>query len=111
MILYLSKLIYQSKVVFMKSSELKRVDDLFIAILEIRDKKEAKAFFRDLLTGPELIEFSKRWQTARMLNDNISYATIVEETGLSSTTVARVSKWLKKGMGGYKLIITRLQDY
>ena len=95
----------------MKTLESKRIDDLLHAILELRDQKEAKAFFRDLLTESELIEASKRWQAAKMLNDNISYTTIVNVTGLSSTTVARVSKWLQKGMGGYKLMMNRMQDH
>lgn len=95
----------------MKTSESKRIDDLLHAILELRDQKEARAFFRDLLTESELIEASKRWQAAKMLNDNISYTTIVNVTGLSSTTVARVSKWLQKGMGGYKLMMNRVQDH
>lgn len=95
----------------MKTLESKRIDDLLYAILELRDQKEAKAFFRDLLTESELIEASKRWQAAKMLNDNISYTTIVNVTGLSSTTVARVSKWLQKGMGGYKLMMNRIQEH
>ncbi len=95
----------------MKTLESKRIDDLLRAILELRDQKEARAFFRDLLTESELIEASKRWQAAKMLNDNISYTTIVNVTGLSSTTVARVSKWLQKGMGGYKLMMNRMQDH
>ncbi len=36
---------------------------------------------------------------------------IVSKTGLSSTTVARISKWLKKGMGGYKLMLARLSNH
>ena len=82
-------------------------EDLLKAILELRNLNESKKFFRDLLTEPELIEFGKRWQTAKMLNDKIPYTKIEKKTGLSSTTVARVSKWLNKGMGGYKLILKR----
>ena len=42
-----------------------------------------------------------------MLNQKIPYSVIEKETGLSSTTVARVSKWLNKGMGGYKLMLRK----
>jgi uncharacterized protein YerC len=45
-----------------------------------------------------------------MLSRGVSYNTIVKETGLSSTTVARISKWLKKGAGGYKIILKRLSS-
>ena len=82
--------------------------NLFTAILALENQSEAKKFFRDLLTEPEIIEFSNRWQAAQMLNKNISYAKITKNTGLSSTTVARISKWLNRGLGGYKLILKRL---
>jgi TrpR-related protein YerC/YecD len=89
----------------------KLTKDLFAAILQLKNEKEAKKFFRDLLTEPELIEFGKRWQAAQMLNAKVPYTEIVEKTGLSSTTVARISKWLKKGMGGYRLMLARLSHY
>ncbi|MBU0531190.1 helix-turn-helix domain-containing protein, partial [Patescibacteria group bacterium] len=53
-------------------------------------------------------EFSKRWQAARMLSDKIPYTEIQKQTGLSSTTVARISKWLHRGMNGYNTIINRV---
>ncbi|MDH4358684.1 MAG: YerC/YecD family TrpR-related protein [Candidatus Berkelbacteria bacterium] len=81
---------------------------LFKAVLKLQTLNEAKKFFRDLLTEEEIIEFSKRWQAAQMLNDRIPYSQIEKETGLSSTTVARVSKWLNRGMNGYKLILERM---
>jgi len=81
--------------------------ELFRIIISLRNLTEAKCFFRDLLTESELIEFGNRWQVARMLAKNIPYTKIVEETGLSSTTVARISKWLKTGMGGYRLMLKR----
>lgn len=74
----------------------------------MRNKDETKKFLRDLLTEDEILEFSARWQAARLLNDKVSYTTIRGKTGLSPRTIARISLWLNKGMGGYKLIISRL---
>ncbi len=85
-----------------------KTKDLFEAILTLKNIKEAKKFFRDLLTEQEIIEFGKRWQAVKMLNKGITYPIIEKETGLSSTTIARVSKWLNKGMGGYKLVLKKL---
>ncbi len=82
--------------------------NLFTAILALENQSEAKKFFRDLLTETEIIEFSNRWQAAQMLNKNISYTEITKNTGLSSTTVARISKWLNRGSDGYKLMLKRL---
>jgi TrpR-related protein YerC/YecD len=82
--------------------------DLMKAILTLRTTDEAKRFFRDLLTEQEIIECARRWQAAKMLSKNIPYTQVEKETGLSSTTVARASKWLNRGMKGYKLVLKRL---
>lgn len=80
---------------------------LFDTILQLETRQEAQDFFRDLLTEEEILEFANRWQIACMLADGVSYSKIERETGTSSTTIARISKWLKKGMGGYERMIAR----
>lgn len=89
----------------------KKINELMSAVLLLKNVNEAKKFLRDLLTESELVEFGNRWKVARMLSENRPYAEIIKQTGLSSTTVARVSKWLNKGMGGYKKIIGRLHHH
>ncbi len=86
----------------------KQTIDLVEAILALKSQDEVKKFLRDLLTEAEIVEFGKRWQAAQMLEKGVSYTKIVNKTGLSSTTVARISQWLNSGMGGYKLILKRL---
>jgi len=81
--------------------------DLFGAVIRLKDEQEASRFFRDLLTEKEIIEFSKRWKVAKMLNSKISYVEICKKTGLSSRTVARISRWLESGMGGYKAMLVK----
>ena len=95
----------------MKNWNNKTTEDLFRSILKLKNTGETKKFFRDLLTAEEIIEFGKRWQAAQMLNKNISYEKIVKITGLSSRTVARISKWLNKGMGGYKLMLKKINHH
>jgi len=82
--------------------------NLYQAILKLKNPEEAQAFFRDLLTAKEITEMGKRFQAAKMLDSNIPYSIIEQQTGLSSTTIARISKWLNEGKGGYRLIIDRL---
>lgn len=82
-------------------------DALLRTVLELRSLREAKDFFRDLLTEQELIELSKRWRAVRMLDRSIPYTQIVKATGLSSTTIARISKWFKHGRGGYRRMLRR----
>ncbi|KKP33092.1 MAG: TrpR like protein, YerC/YecD [Parcubacteria group bacterium GW2011_GWC2_32_10] len=87
----------------------KKINELMNAILLLKNSGEAKKFFRDLLTEKELKEFGNRWKAARMLSNNVLYTRIEKETGLSSTTVARISKWLNNGKNGYNLIIKRIK--
>ena len=84
-------------------------DALFEAILKLKNLDETRRFFRDLLTKKEIMEFGQRWKVARMLVKRIRYTKIAQETGMSSTTIARVHKWLKRGMCGYKLVLERLK--
>lgn len=90
-----------------KSWDSLEVADLFQAVLQLETVQEAKQFFRDLMTEQELIEFGKRWKVARMLSDGVSYNKIIKKTGMSSTTVARIAKWLNNGMSGYKLMLEK----
>lgn len=80
---------------------------LLDALLLLKNQEELQYFLRDLLTEKEIAEFSLRWKVAKMLNQGIPYTTIVEETGMSSTTIARVQKWLTAGAGGYRLVLDR----
>ena len=84
---------------------------LIRAILSLKTSDEAKRFLRDLMTEKEIVEFTKRLQTAEMLTAKTPYSVIEQKTGLSSTTVARVSKWLNGKQGGYKTIISRLHHH
>ncbi len=82
--------------------------ELIRAILALKTNQEAERFLRDLMTEKEIKEFAKRLKAAEMLSQKIPYILIEKETGLSSATVARVAKWLKRKNSGYKTIIYRL---
>lgn len=91
----------------MKKVAKKDIESLYGAILSLEDLGEAKMFFRDLLTEREIEELAERWKAARLLAEGVPYTQIVERTGLSSTTVARVARWVKQGSGGYRLALKR----
>ncbi len=91
-----------------KSGENKR---LIQAILALKTNDEAERFLRDLMTEKEIKELAKRLRAAEMLREKVPYLVIEEETGLSSTTIARVAKWLKGEGGGYRTIINRLHHH
>jgi len=84
--------------------------NLFEAIVLLRDSEEAGRFFRDLCTPAELEALAERWQVVRMLERKIPYRQISRETGASTATVTRVAHWLKRGDGGYRLMLDRLDE-
>ncbi|MEY4747439.1 MAG: hypothetical protein RLZZ416_488 [Candidatus Parcubacteria bacterium] len=83
---------------------------LIKALLELKNEAEARHFLRDLMTESEIEEFAKRLQTAHLLAEDVPYSQIALRTGLSSTTIARVSKWLHGKEGGYRMVLHRLHS-
>lgn len=78
--------------------------------MDLVNLAEARNFFRDLLTEKELLEFAQRWKVAKMLSAGKVYKVYIDiekETSMSSTTIARIQRWFKSGMGGYKLMIKK----
>ena len=84
--------------------------EFLAGIMSLDNKSVAEAFLADILTTSEIKEFGNRLKTAKMLRANKSYDEIRKATGMSTTTIARVSEWLKTGAGGYDLILRRLAD-
>ncbi|MCX6755855.1 MAG: YerC/YecD family TrpR-related protein [Candidatus Nomurabacteria bacterium] len=80
------------------------------AFISIDDKSKMEAFLRDLMTESEIIEFSKRLEAARLLSRDTQYLSITERTGLSSATVARIAKWLRGPLGGYRFALSNIAN-
>ena len=73
--------------------------------LKFKTSDDMFCFLRDLLTQWEIIEFSQRLSIAKKLSSWISYKNIEKETWASSTTIARVAKFLNGKFGGYQKIV------
>lgn len=86
------------------------VDDLLAVLAKMDNPDDVFALLEDLFTVREIRETSQRLAVARQLSAGKSYAAIEKETGASATTIARVSKCLGYGAGGYKLALTALGD-
>ena len=82
-----------------------------IKLLALADDEEfVFALLQDLLTTREIREMASRLHVAQLLNDGTSYSEIEKQTGVSATTIARVSKSLSEGSGGYKKALQMLGD-
>lgn len=89
----------------------KNSDNLFEAILTLKDSKEAENFFRDLCTVDELKSMCERWQIVGLLDQGMAYRKIAETVGASTTTVSRVALWLNNGAGGYRSALDKLAKH
>ena len=81
--------------------------ELFDEILKLETQEECKKFFADLCTINELDAMLQRIKAAKMLLEDKTFQEIIKETQISSATLARVSKCIKYGDGGYKEILEK----
>jgi len=77
------------------------VESLLTVLAAIDNKDDVYHLLQDMFTVREIREISQRLVVARLLQEKKSYAAIEKETGASATTIARVSKCLGYGAGGY----------
>lgn len=84
-------------------------DQLFTAILSLKDKEQCYRFFEDICTISELKAMTQRLEVARMLDEGCIYETIVEKTGASTATISRVKRCLVYGADGYNSVMPLLR--
>ncbi|MBE1556627.1 YerC/YecD family TrpR-related protein [Sporosarcina limicola] len=85
-----------------------QTDQLFKAILELKDLDECYHFFDDLCTISEMQSLSQRLEVAQMLKLKKTYDTIQSETGASTATISRIRRCVDYGSGGYDKVLNRL---
>ncbi|MDO8461631.1 MAG: YerC/YecD family TrpR-related protein [Deltaproteobacteria bacterium] len=88
--------------------ERQRHKELFSALLSLKNAEECQKFLDDLCTPAELQAISDRWHVARLLEKKIPYRQVYEQSGVSTATITRVARCLLKGVGGYRLLLSRL---
>ena len=93
-------------------SKLKRddIDELFEAILTLRDVEDCYRFFEDICTINEIHSISQRLQVAKLLSEKKTYTEIEALTKASTATISRINKCLVYGADGYKRVLERLSE-
>ena len=71
------------------------VDQLFEAILCLKNKEECYTFFEDVCTINELLSLSQRFEVAKMLREK--------------RTISRVNRSLSYGNDGYEMVFERME--
>ena len=85
--------------------------ELAAALASLTSEAEARAVLRDLCTPAEVRTLAERWQVAKYLDEGrLTYREIHDATGVSTTTIVRVARFLKEEQnGGYRLLLDRLK--
>ncbi|MDV6377735.1 YerC/YecD family TrpR-related protein [Sporosarcina sp. GW1-11] len=85
-----------------------QIDQLFKAILELKDLEECYQFFDDVCTMSEVQSLAQRLDVAHKLRLKKTYDSIQQETGASTATISRIRRCVDYGSGGYNLMLNRL---
>lgn len=95
-----------------KPSPAALADDLAAALAALASAAEARALLADLCTPTEIHSLAERWQVARLLDQgDLSYREIHDATGVSTTTIVRVARFLKQeGNRGYRVMLDRRKE-
>ena len=86
------------------------VDQLFDAILTLKNRDECYQFFEDLCTVNEILSLSQRFDVAVMLSEKKTYLEIAEKTGASTATISRVNRSLSYGNDSYQMVLERMKQ-
>ena len=84
-------------------------DGLCRALLAPRGPEEMARLLADLCTPAEIRSLAERWHVAQLLDAGaLSYREIHDGTGVSTTTIVRVARFLRQEPnGGYRLALDR----
>ena len=93
-----------------KIGKKEKSDQLYKAILQLKDEQECYDFFQDLCTVSELRSMEQRFEVASLLDDGMIYNDILERTGASSATISRVNRSLIYGNGGYESVLEKMKE-
>lgn len=87
------------------------VDDLCNALLTAENVADMRRLLLDLCTPAEIRTMAERWHVARLLDESgLPYREIHERTGVSTTTIVRVGRFLRQEPHqGYRNAINRLR--
>lgn len=85
-------------------------EELCAALAQASSSGDVASLLADLCTPAEVRTLAERWHVARLLDGTgMSYRDIHEATGVSTTTIVRVARFLKvENNGGYRGAIDRL---
>ena len=86
------------------------IDELFEAVLTLKDMEDCYRFFEDICTINEIHAIAQRLQDAKLLSEKKTYNENESATGASTATISRINKCLVYGADGYKRVLAGMKE-
>ncbi|MCD8201009.1 MAG: YerC/YecD family TrpR-related protein [Clostridia bacterium] len=86
------------------------IEELCSYLVSIDSEDDCRNFLDDLCTRKEIEQMALRAHAAGLLMAGSTYTEAIEATGLSSTTLSRISRCISYGAGGYTKTIGKADD-
>ncbi|OGZ20765.1 MAG: hypothetical protein A2654_02615 [Candidatus Nealsonbacteria bacterium RIFCSPHIGHO2_01_FULL_43_31] len=93
-----------------QEQRIQMIGEFYDVIDCLRDRKEIRLFFKDLLTADEIATLMRRIEVAALLAADYTYEQIAQTLGVGRGKITNVQKSLSKSGDGYKIAIKRLLE-
>ena len=83
---------------------------LYEILAKINTAEDVAIFFDDLCTYSEIEKMEQRVEAAQMFLDGATYNQVIQKTEISSATLSRVSRCIRRGSGGYSRLLKAMME-
>ena len=80
------------------------IRDLYQAFVKMDSLEDCALLLEDLCTRKEVEQMAQRLRAVRLLMEGKTYTQVMEQTGISSATLSRVSRCVQYGAGYRKFV-------
>ena len=83
---------------------------LYEILAKLNTAEDVTIFFDDLCTYSEIDKMEQRVEAAQMFLDGATYNQVIQKTEISSATLSRVSRCIRRGSGGYSRLLKAMME-
>ena len=83
---------------------------LYEVLASLDTPEKVESFLADLCTDNEIDYMAQRNECARLLLEGYTYQQVVGRVNISSATLSRISRCVKRGNGGYNILLAKILE-
>ena len=93
-----------------QEKRIQMIGEFYDVVDSLKNRKEVRLFFKDLLTPDEIATLMRRIEVAALLMAGFTYDQIAAILGVGRGKITNVQKSLMKDGSGYQIVIKRLLE-